>query len=133
LTDARSDATLGMRGAARVQAVVTNTGDRAGATTVQLYLRVDTAGVTRPAQQLGGFARVDLAPGESRHVTFTVHAEQLAYTNLAHDFAIEPSGVEWFLGFDSDTPLAAGSFEVEGETRPLTSAERVFFADVAFG
>ena len=36
---------------------------RAGAAVVQLYLRVNTTGLTRPAQQLGGFARVDLGAG----------------------------------------------------------------------
>ncbi|MFJ4166904.1 glycoside hydrolase family 3 N-terminal domain-containing protein [Microbacterium sp. NPDC089698] len=130
LTHARSDTQVDMHGSATVQALVTNTGDRSGATTVQLYLRVNTAGVTRPAQQLGGFVRLDLAAGESRMVTFTVHAEQLAFTNLTHDFAIEPSKVDWFLGFDSDNARAEGAFEVEGTTRLLTSADRVFFAEV---
>ena len=70
-------------GTARISATVANTGDHDGAVVVQLYLRVNTIGVTRPAQQLGGFARVELAPGEQRRVTFAVDASQLAYTNLA--------------------------------------------------
>ncbi|GAA4478714.1 fibronectin type III-like domain-contianing protein [Microbacterium panaciterrae] len=110
---------------------MTNTGDRAGTATPQLYLRVYTAGVTRPAQQLAGFARVELAPGESRRIAFTVYAEQLVYTNLTHDFAIEPAIVDWFIGFGSDDRCAEISFEVEGETRLLATAERVLFSDVA--
>ncbi|HEY0218037.1 MAG TPA: glycoside hydrolase family 3 C-terminal domain-containing protein, partial [Cellulomonas sp.] len=48
---------------------VTNTGDRAGADVVQVYVRRETAGVHRPDRTLAGFARVELAPGESRTVT----------------------------------------------------------------
>jgi hypothetical protein len=59
-----------------------------GAVVVQLYLRVNTSGVTRPAQQLGGFARVELAAGQQRRVTFEVDAPQLAYTNLAREIAV---------------------------------------------
>lgn len=44
----------------------------------------DTAtGVTLPAQQLVGFARVELEPGESKPATFTVPMSLLAYTGLS--------------------------------------------------
>ncbi|HEY0217487.1 MAG TPA: glycoside hydrolase family 3 C-terminal domain-containing protein, partial [Cellulomonas sp.] len=48
---------------------VTNTGDRAGADVAQVYVRRETDGVHRPDRTLAGFARVELAPGESRTVT----------------------------------------------------------------
>lgn len=48
---------------------VTNTGERAGADVVQVYVRRETPGVFRPAVTLAGFARVELEPGESRTVT----------------------------------------------------------------
>jgi beta-glucosidase len=78
-------------GTARISVTVENTGGRDGAVVVQLYRRVNTTGLTRPAQQLGGFARVELAAGEQRRVTFEVHASQLAYTNLAREVAVEPA------------------------------------------
>ncbi|MFD3656070.1 glycoside hydrolase family 3 protein [Streptomyces sp. NPDC058620] len=46
-----------------------NTGPRAGAETVQLYLAPETETAGRPARQLAGFARVEAAPGETVEVT----------------------------------------------------------------
>ena len=63
LTDLDCGPDIGTDGTARISATVTNTGDRDGAVVVQLYLRVNTTGVTRPAQQLGGFARVRAGGG----------------------------------------------------------------------
>lgn len=48
---------------------VKNTGDRAGAHVVQVYVHREDPGVHRPTRTLAGFARVALAPGESRTVT----------------------------------------------------------------
>ncbi|BBH63319.1 beta-glucosidase [Actinoplanes sp. OR16] len=130
LTGLAIDEQIDMDGAAAVSATVTNTGDRAGATVVQLYLRVNTTGGTRPAQQLGGFARVELAAGQSRRLTFTVAATQLGYTNLARDFAVEPAGVDVFVGFDAADRRLTGSFEVVGTTRVLKSSDRSFLSEV---
>ena len=48
---------------------VTNTGAVAGADVVQVYVRRESPGVHRPDRTLAGFARVELAPGESATVT----------------------------------------------------------------
>ena len=61
-----------MSGEARMSLAVINTGQRRGTEIVQLYAADTAAGVTLPAQQLIGFARVDLEPGESQTVTFEV-------------------------------------------------------------
>jgi beta-glucosidase len=55
----------GTDGTARISATVANTGGRDGAGVVQLYFRVNTVVVSRPARQLGGFARAELTLGES--------------------------------------------------------------------
>jgi beta-glucosidase len=60
--------------------VVTNTGDRAGETVVQLYARDEHATIVRPVRQLIDFARVALAPGKSRTVSFAAPLDRLAYT-----------------------------------------------------
>ena len=122
--------TIDMHGAASVSVTVSNTGGRSGATVVQLYLRVNTSGVTRPAQQLGGFTRVQLDAGQSSRVTFRVAATQLGYTNLARDFAVEPARVDVHLGLDAHDRQVVGAFEVTGDPRVLSSAERTFFSDV---
>ena len=54
---------------------VRNTGDRAGAEVVQLYLHDPVAQTTRPEVRLIGYARVALAPGESRKVSFRFHPD----------------------------------------------------------
>ncbi|MGP2440405.1 glycoside hydrolase family 3 N-terminal domain-containing protein [Streptomyces sp. JW3] len=128
LDDLSSTAEIDTEGVARISTTLTNTGSTEGAAVVQLYLRVNTSGVTRPAQQLAGFSRVQLTPGESSRVTFEVAAAQLGYTNLARNFAVEPAGVDFFLGFDSDDRRVEGSFEVTGKARVLASAERSFLS-----
>ncbi len=77
-----------------VEVDVTNTGDRAGADVVQLYLHDPVAQVTRPVVRLVGYARVDLAPGERGRVTFTVPADVTAFTGLHGRRVVEPGDVE---------------------------------------
>ncbi|MGN8244947.1 glycoside hydrolase family 3 C-terminal domain-containing protein [Cellulomonas soli] len=55
--------------AEQVSVTVTNTGQRTGAEVVQVYVHRETPGVHRPDRELKGFARVELAPGESTTVT----------------------------------------------------------------
>ncbi len=131
LSDLVIDASIDTHGTAGIAATLTNTGNRSGATVVQLYLRVNTTGgVTRPAQQLGGFVRVNLEPGGSSRITFRVAAAQLGYTNLARDFAVEPAPVDVFLGLDAHDRRLEGTFEVTGEPRILTSSQRSFLSEV---
>ncbi|XVV10125.1 glycoside hydrolase family 3 N-terminal domain-containing protein [Actinoplanes sp. CA-131856] len=118
-------------GTARISATVANTGSRDGATVLQLYLRVNTSPVTRPAQQLAGFARVDLAAGESRRVTFEVDASQLAYTNLAREVAVEPAPVDVFVGLDSNDRSLTGAFAVRGPERVVAGPDRSFLSRLA--
>lgn len=115
-------------GAIRISATATNTGHRDGATVVQLYVRVNTTGVTRPAQQLAGFARVELAAGASTGVSFDVDATMFGYTNMARNFAVEPAKVDLFVGLHSDDYQLKGSFNLTGPARVLTSADRTFLA-----
>jgi beta-glucosidase len=58
---------------------VTNTGTRAGAEVVQLYVGDDAAPVVRPAKELKAFNKVHLEPGETREVSLRVAATDLAY------------------------------------------------------
>jgi hypothetical protein len=128
LSDLDCGPDIGADGTGQISATVANTGARDGAVVVQLYLRINTFGVTRPAQQLGGFVRVELAARESRRVTFAVDATQLAYTNLAHEVAVEPARVDVFVGFDSDDRSLEGSFEVVGAPRMVPGDERSFLS-----
>jgi beta-glucosidase len=60
---------------------VTNTGARAGDEVVQLYITRSGLPVSRPVLELKGFQRVTLQPGESRTLSFTIPARQLAVWN----------------------------------------------------
>jgi beta-glucosidase len=62
---------------------VTNTGERKGADVAQIYVSEDQPKVPRPLQELKGFARVDLAPGETRHVTVPLNARSFAWYDVA--------------------------------------------------
>jgi beta-glucosidase len=119
---------IGTDGTARISATVANTGGRDGAVVVQLYLRVNTVGVTRPAQQLAGFARAELTVGEERRVAFQLDASQLAYTNMAREMAVEPARVDVFVGLDSDDRSLEGDFLVLGDPRIVPGAERSFLS-----
>lgn len=77
-----STPTMSTSAGAVVSCTVTNTGTRDGAEVVQLYLADPVAEVTRPVQELIGYARVELAAGESRIVEFTVHADRSSFTGL---------------------------------------------------
>jgi beta-glucosidase len=67
-----------------VSAVVTNTGRRGGAEVAQLYVGdPSSSAVAEPPNQLQGFAKVSLAPGQSRCVTFTLNARSFSYWNTA--------------------------------------------------
>ncbi|NKY09040.1 glycoside hydrolase family 3 C-terminal domain-containing protein [Cellulomonas hominis] len=62
-----------------VRVTVTNTGARAGAETVQVYVGDPEAAVLRPVRELKAFAKVTLEPGASRTLTFTLGARDLSY------------------------------------------------------
>nr|WP_184184251.1 beta-glucosidase BglX [Paenibacillus sp. JGP012] len=62
-----------------VQVSVTNTGDRHGVETVQLYVRDVSGDVVRPMRELKDYVKLSLAPGESGTATFTLSETQLRY------------------------------------------------------
>src|SRR2546425_8019622 len=62
-----------------VRVDVTNTGRRTGDEVAQLYVRHLGSRVERPTEDLRGFRRVTLKPGETRTVEFSLPASSLAY------------------------------------------------------
>ncbi len=123
--------TIDTDGHVDIAATLRNTGPRAGAEVVQLYLGTRTSGVTRPAQQLGGFLRVHLHPGESRRITFTVSARQLGHSNARGGFSVDAGETVVFVGTNADDHALSGAFRVVGEPRELKSSERSFFSKVS--
>ena len=95
----------------RVSFNVTNTGSWAGKEVVQLYLRDDIAIVERPPKELKGFAKIFLAPGETREVTFTLDRESLAFWDAVHHAWFAEAGkFEILVGSSSRDIRAKASF-----------------------
>ncbi len=94
-------------GAFDAAVTVTNTGDVAGTDVVQLYGRDVIGSVPRPVVQLLGYARVDLAPGESRRVLFRVPTARLAFSDRRLVRVVEPGDVEvWVAAHAGVAPAA---------------------------
>ncbi len=67
----------------RVSLKVRNTGTRAGAEVVELYVHDGHAKIDRPVHELKGFERVELKPGETKAVTFQLDRAAFSYWNPA--------------------------------------------------
>jgi beta-glucosidase len=81
---------------------VKNTGSRPGTEVVQLYIRDVAASVgPRPVRELKGFQKVQLNPGESRDVTFTISNQELGYFDAAGHWLVEPGKFQVWLSKDS--------------------------------
>lgn len=67
----------------RASATITNKGKRKITEVVQLYINDNVASLTRPVRELKGFKLIELAPGDSKEVSFEISATDLAFIN--HD------------------------------------------------
>jgi beta-xylosidase len=88
-------------GETTLRLTVRNTGERAGAEVVQLYLHDPVGKVARPVARLIGYARVPLEAGASAEVHFTVPADLAAYTGPDGQRIVEPGELELRLGVSS--------------------------------
>ena len=86
---------------------VTNIGQRTGEETVQLYIRDLIGSVTRPVKLLKGFAKLTLAPGESKTVTFTISEDMLAFWKHDMTFGTEEGDFKIMVGGSSSELLQA--------------------------
>ncbi len=82
--DARAGAgTWATDGCCRLTVALHNPHDRPAVEVVQVYLGRAHAEVALPVRRLVAFARVELAPGQRRTVTFDLHADLTSYTGRA--------------------------------------------------
>ena len=100
---------LTTNGSLTVTVDVKNTGKQAGDEVVQLYTHAVAPSVTRPSEELRGFNRITLPPGQSKTVTLTIPAAKLAYYDEgSHSFVVEPGAYEMRVGSSSsDNKLRA--------------------------
>jgi beta-glucosidase len=86
-----------------VSVKVTNQGRRAGEEVVQLYVSHQGSSVSRPKEELKGFDRVLLQPGETRTVTLPLSASSLRFwSDSGNGFELEKDAVEVRVGGSSD-------------------------------
>ena len=102
-----------------VTLTVKNTGNRAGAEIVQLYIAKPDAKVFRPAQELKAFAKVQLAAGESKTVTLTLDDKAFRYWNTKTDsWEVEGGSYEIRVGASSADIRLTAVVEVAGTEAP---------------
>ena len=88
-------------------------GKRGGDEVVQLYIHEVQPCVERPAEELRGFRRIHLEPGETTNVTLAVPGEKLAfYDENIHAFRVNPGPFQILVGGASDDIRAKAGFEV---------------------
>jgi beta-glucosidase len=99
-----SKAALAANESMEISAQITNTGLYAGAEIVQFYVQAPKSPVKRPIKQLVGFQRLELQPGESRRVVFTLpYAEQALWYwhEDQRKFVLQPGTLKLMIGSSS--------------------------------
>ena len=108
ITPSRPD----VRGTVSIAVDVANAGTRPGDEVVQLYLHDGPRSVTRPVEELKGFRRVTLNPGQKRTVTFTLGPADLAFLDEHMHSVVQPGPVDVLVGSSSEDVRQKGTFEL---------------------
>lgn len=96
----------------KVSVQVTNTGKMKAKEVVQMYLKDEIASVTRPDKELKGFEKIELAPGQSKTVTFTITPEMLEFSGLTMEKILEAGDYNIMIGTSSQEGVS-GQFKLE--------------------
>ena len=80
---------------------VTNTGNRAGAETVQCYIQDEVSSVVTPLMLLKGFQKVWLEPGETKMVKISIPFNEFGLWNENMKYVVEPGGFTIMIGSSS--------------------------------
>ena len=86
--------TLTPDGTLEVRISVTNTGTRTGKEVVQLYAADLVASIAPSVRRLRGYEKISLEPGETKSVSFTLQARDLAFVGLDNKWQTEPGSFE---------------------------------------
>ena len=108
-----------------IEATITNVGEVAGAEVVQAYVHYPTSQAARPEQELKGFAKPRLEPGESQRIAMHVPRDALAiYDRGAGAWVVEGGEVEIRVGASSRDIRLTANVEISA-TATLSDAARV--------
>lgn len=93
---------------------VTNTGSRRGAEVVQLYIADKKSSLPRPVKELKGFKKVELEPGETKEVSFTITREFLSFFDPErHEWIAEPGVFDAWVAASAADLKSKVSFELK--------------------
>ncbi len=92
---------IGTGGTATVKVDITNTGNRPGDDVPQLYIHQKVSSVTQPVEQLRGFHRISLKPGEKTTVEFTLTPDALSILDINMNRVVEPGTFDILVGPNS--------------------------------
>ncbi|HQT92529.1 MAG TPA: fibronectin type III-like domain-contianing protein, partial [Candidatus Kryptobacter bacterium] len=95
--------------------------NRSGAEITQLYIRQRCASVTRPVEQLAGFRKVELAPGETKTVSFILTPFDISFINAKMQRVVESGGLDVMIG-GSSVGLISKTVQIE---KSMQVAEKV--------
>lgn len=103
---------LGKTQSQQISLSITNEGEVAGKEVVQLYINDKVSSVTTPVKMLKGFAKVELQPGETKKVAFTIDFEDLSLWNKEMIEVVEAGTFEVLVGSSSEDIRLKGEFTV---------------------
>jgi beta-glucosidase len=106
-----SGSTMPANGKITASVDVKNTGKRSGDEVVQLYIHDPVASLSQPVRRLRAFQRVTLAPGQTKHVTFTLTNQDVGFYTNGGRFTVEPGTIDVYVG-DSSSGGQHDAFEV---------------------
>jgi beta-glucosidase len=102
----------GPGGKIHISVTITNSGSRAGADVVQLYINDPISSVSTPVKELKGFRKVWLKPGESSKVQFELGPRHLSLINRYLKRVVEPGEFKVMIGQSSDEIVLQGTFNI---------------------
>jgi len=107
-----------------VQCSIRNAGARAGSEVAQLYVHARASAVYRPDQELKGFEKVRLEPGESVPVSFSLDRRSLAFFDVrSGDWQVEPGLYDIRIGSSSRDIRLAATIMVASNFEPIIDAD----------
>jgi beta-glucosidase len=112
-SDLRIDpADIASASTATIRFVVRNSGARAGADVVQLYVRDILASVARPVMELKKFRRVQLDAGERQEIAFDLNAQELRMLDGNLQWVVEPGAFRIMIGSSSKDIRLRGELRI---------------------
>ena len=111
-SDLKVSPEMAWEGELALVATILNQGRRGVREVVQLYIHDRVASVTRPVRELKAFQKIDLAPGQSKKVAFSLRREQLAFIGLDNRPTVEPGDFDVWIAPSAEAEGLHASFEL---------------------